>query len=68
MSQHIEIVSPPLPQPRQNHVDYIILAQFDIDKGSVIKHQYPKPTGVDEQYAVNQSINQLIIALTRHRL
>eukprot|EP00026_Physarum_polycephalum_P003239 Phypoly_transcript_03249.p1 GENE.Phypoly_transcript_03249~~Phypoly_transcript_03249.p1 ORF type:complete len:784 (+),score=142.64 Phypoly_transcript_03249:155-2506(+) len=33
----------------ENHVDFILLAQFDIDKGSVIKHQYPKPTGVDEQ-------------------
>lgn len=44
-----QINSTPLPPPVENHVDYIILAQFDIDKGSVIKHQYPKATGVDEQ-------------------
>eukprot|EP01111_Echinosteliopsis_oligospora_P018977 TRINITY_DN8966_c0_g1_i1.p1 TRINITY_DN8966_c0_g1~~TRINITY_DN8966_c0_g1_i1.p1 ORF type:complete len:669 (+),score=182.08 TRINITY_DN8966_c0_g1_i1:232-2238(+) len=34
---------------KNRHVEYILLAQFDIDKGSVIKHQFPRPTGVEEQ-------------------
>jgi hypothetical protein len=36
-----------LTQPR---VDYVLLAEFDIDQGSTLKHQYPAPTGTDEQY------------------
>ncbi|KAI8869398.1 spindle pole body interacting protein [Ramicandelaber brevisporus] len=31
------------------HVEYILLAEFDIDKGSSLTHQYPQPTGTDEQ-------------------
>ncbi|TKA55207.1 hypothetical protein B0A53_02177 [Rhodotorula sp. CCFEE 5036] len=34
-----------LTQPR---VDYVLLAEFDIDQGSTLKHQYPAPTGTDE--------------------
>ncbi|GAA5885668.1 hypothetical protein JCM6882_007519 [Rhodosporidiobolus microsporus] len=29
-------------------VDYVLLAEFDIDQGSVLKHQYPALTGCDE--------------------
>lgn len=34
------------------HASFILLAEFDIDQGSVLSHQYPYPTGVDEQYAL----------------
>ncbi|KAK4048369.1 hypothetical protein OIO90_005839 [Microbotryomycetes sp. JL221] len=30
------------------HVSYVLMAEFDIDQGSVLKHQYPEPTGTDE--------------------
>ena len=32
-------------------VEYLLFAEFDIDKGSIIRHQYPKPCGVDEGYS-----------------
>eukprot|EP00164_Ancoracysta_twista_P004242 GFYU01005716.1.p1 GENE.GFYU01005716.1~~GFYU01005716.1.p1 ORF type:complete len:710 (-),score=142.81 GFYU01005716.1:76-2205(-) len=35
------------PIPDKN-VDYVILSEFDIDKGSVCRFQYPEPTGVSE--------------------
>lgn len=53
----------PLPQPRlyapplrsqyprensENHVEYILVASFDIDRGSVMEHQYPAPISGDE--------------------
>ncbi|KAJ3410535.1 hypothetical protein HDV05_003665 [Chytridiales sp. JEL 0842] len=31
------------------HVDHVLVAEFDIDKGSVLRHQYPHPTGTPEQ-------------------
>ncbi|GAA5821503.1 hypothetical protein JCM3770_000601, partial [Rhodotorula araucariae] len=31
-----------------SHATYILLAEFDIDQGSILKHQYPAPTGTDE--------------------
>lgn len=31
------------------HVQGILLAEFDIDKGASLTYQYPKPTGTDEQ-------------------
>ncbi|PVU92017.1 hypothetical protein BB561_004083 [Smittium simulii] len=31
-------------------VDYILVAEFDINEGSVLKQQYPEPTGEDESY------------------
>jgi hypothetical protein len=31
-------------------VDFILTAEFDIDKGSTVKHQYPEPTGVLENF------------------
>lgn len=31
------------------HVQYILLAEFDIDKGANLKYQYPDETGTDEQ-------------------
>lgn len=30
-------------------VPYVLLAEFDIDKGSMLRQQYPRDTGVDEQ-------------------
>ncbi|GAA5982185.1 hypothetical protein JCM10908_004772 [Rhodotorula pacifica] len=32
----------------QPEVEYVLLAEFDIDEGSTLKHQYPAPTGTDE--------------------
>ena len=31
-----------------NHVEYILVASFDIDRGSVMEQQYPAPIGGDE--------------------
>jgi hypothetical protein len=31
------------------HVSYVLVAEFDIDKGAVIAQQYPYSTGTDEQ-------------------
>ncbi|KAI7871134.1 docking domain of Afi1 for Arf3 in vesicle trafficking-domain-containing protein [Spinellus fusiger] len=31
-----------------DHVQYILLAEFDIDKGASLKYQYPTNTGTDE--------------------
>ncbi|GAB7354363.1 hypothetical protein MBLNU459_g4870t1 [Dothideomycetes sp. NU459] len=32
----------------EKHVEYILVAGFDIDRGSVMEHQYPAPIGGDE--------------------
>ncbi|GAA5945753.1 hypothetical protein JCM3775_005839 [Rhodotorula graminis] len=31
-----------------DHVEYVLLAEFDIDQGSLLRHQYPAPTGTDD--------------------
>ncbi|KAG8914716.1 hypothetical protein FRC02_004857, partial [Tulasnella sp. 418] len=31
------------------HVSFVLLAEFDIDQGSILAHQYPYPTGTNEQ-------------------
>ena len=40
---------PRLPFSSGLTVDYVLLAEFDILKGSVVRLQYPRPTGVKEQ-------------------
>jgi hypothetical protein len=47
------LYAPPLRSqyPRENtenHVEYILVASFDIDRGSVMEHQYPGPISGDE--------------------
>lgn len=37
------------------HVSHILLAEFDIDRGSSLTHQYPEPTGTDEQYVTKMN-------------
>ena len=32
----------------QQHVSYILLAEFDIDQGSQIAREFPWPTGIEE--------------------
>ncbi|RKP35528.1 docking domain of Afi1 for Arf3 in vesicle trafficking-domain-containing protein [Dimargaris cristalligena] len=32
----------------RNHAEYILLAEFDIDKGASLTHQYPRPVPTDE--------------------
>lgn len=32
------------------HCSFCLLAEFDIDKGATLSHQYPEPTGHDDQY------------------
>nr|POE77633.1 protein mesa [Quercus suber] len=32
----------------EQHVEYILVASFDIDRGSIMEHQYPGPVGGDE--------------------
>ena len=29
-------------------MSYVLLGEFDIDEGSILKHQYPQETGADE--------------------
>ncbi|KAK3723024.1 hypothetical protein LTR37_002170 [Vermiconidia calcicola] len=36
------------PDSAEKHVEYILVASFDIDRGSVMEHQYPGPVGGDE--------------------
>jgi hypothetical protein len=36
------------PDSEEKHVEYILVASFDIDRGSVMEHQYPGPVGGDE--------------------
>lgn len=33
----------------ENGVHFCLLAEFDIDAGATLAHQYPYPTGTDEQ-------------------
>jgi hypothetical protein len=37
-----------MPSPLGDHVTHILLAEFDIDRGSSLAHQYPEATGTDE--------------------
>jgi hypothetical protein len=39
----------------QAHVDYILTAEFDVDAGPIISHQYPEPLGGDVRYQ-NQTL------------
>jgi len=34
------------------HVDYILTAEFDVDAGPIISHQYPEPLGGDVRYSL----------------
>ncbi len=36
-------------------VDYLLVAEFDIDKGPTIKHQYPEPLGSDDKFERNEN-------------
>ncbi|SMR42221.1 unnamed protein product [Zymoseptoria tritici ST99CH_3D1] len=36
------------PPDGEKHVEYILVASFDIDRGSIMEHQYPSPVGGDE--------------------
>ncbi|KAM0787441.1 hypothetical protein ACM66B_003521 [Microbotryomycetes sp. NB124-2] len=33
---------------RPKHVSHVLVAEFDIDQGSVLRHEFPQPTGTDE--------------------
>lgn len=36
-------------EPNEDAVHFCLLAEFDIDAGATLAHQYPYPTGTDEQ-------------------
>lgn len=36
------------PDAIEKHVEYILVASFDIDRGSIMEHQYPAPISGDE--------------------
>lgn len=38
------------PEHEDNEVHFILSAEFDIDQGATLTHQYPFPTGAREQY------------------
>jgi hypothetical protein len=31
------------------HVEFILLAEFELKRGTTLQHQFPRPTGADEQ-------------------
>jgi hypothetical protein len=35
---------------KNDAIHFVLLAEFDIDAGATLAHQYPYPTGTDEQY------------------
>lgn len=35
--------------PKDEAVHFCLLAEFDIDAGATLTHQYPYPTGTDDQ-------------------
>ncbi|KAJ2848010.1 hypothetical protein J3B02_004043, partial [Coemansia erecta] len=37
-------------EAQQRNVEYVLLAEFDIDRGAILKHQYPRPTGADDSH------------------
>lgn len=43
---------------RAGPVSYILLAEFDIDQGSILKHSYPAATGTDEQYVQGEGVTE----------
>jgi hypothetical protein len=36
-------------QTMTRNCEYVLLAEFDIDEGSTLRHEYPVPTGCDGQ-------------------
>jgi Docking domain of Afi1 for Arf3 in vesicle trafficking len=38
------------------HVCYVLLAEFDIDKGSVLKHEFPRSTGVEHSFLAEKML------------
>ncbi|KAF8757951.1 Spindle pole body interacting protein [Rhizoctonia solani] len=45
-----------VPSNSYSHAAYVLLAEFDIDQGSVLTHQYPYPMGIDEQFIAEMMI------------
>ncbi|KZV91708.1 spindle pole body interacting protein [Exidia glandulosa HHB12029] len=41
---------------RRKNVSYILLAEFDIDRGTTLSRQLPWPTGVDQQILAEQMV------------
>ncbi|TKX27321.1 mesA-like protein [Elsinoe australis] len=49
MAKRKRKVKPQYPaDSEEKHVEYILVASFDIDRGSIMEHQYPAPIGGDE--------------------
>lgn len=45
----LELDGPSGESQMSDSASFILLAEFDIDQGSTLAHQYPYPTGTDEQ-------------------
>ncbi|KAF2209403.1 hypothetical protein CERZMDRAFT_114067 [Cercospora zeae-maydis SCOH1-5] len=45
-TKHVKSQYPP--DSTEKHVEYILVASFDIDRGSIMEQQYPTPVGGDE--------------------
>ena len=41
----------------QAHADYILTAEFDVDAGPIISHQYPEPLGGDVRYVLQSLLS-----------
>ncbi|CAG8583499.1 13259_t:CDS:2, partial [Racocetra fulgida] len=50
-----------MPPPLGEHVTHILLAEFDIDKGSSLAHQYPEPTdpSIECLASLYQAVNSM---------
>lgn len=44
-----QVLSLQMSSLRQHNVAYVLVAEFDIDKGATVAQQYPHKTGTDEQ-------------------
>lgn len=42
--------------PLYHHASFCLLAEFDIDSGSSVRHQWPHKTGTDEQSVLSLSL------------
>lgn len=38
-----------MPVTSLKNCEYVLLAEFDIDEGSTLRHEHPVPTGCDGQ-------------------
>ncbi len=43
--------------------EFVLLSHFDIDRGSIVKHQYPRKMGISEGYVLSLTISSMFLGL-----